>query len=551
MKAKWIEFYQKHEVLLRQLMFVALSFCFMIIYLHHGEPIIKNNVDGDFHFSRVSGLENIFQSPTNLKYFNHNGTFTSLFYPWLTIYPMYVFTALTDNVLWGYYLYFALMTYVTLAVTYYAAKSITKQTNVAWLTTVIYTFSLTRGLNIYCRIALGEAIAMTFLPLVILGVYRIFYEDKPHWLTLAFGMTLLAYTHMISLVIGCTIVFFFLIFRGIQRKWTVQRLIALFKAGFASVLMSSFTIFPMLEQFIRTKIAPPLMYDLMEAASPVAEIFRNSLANNFSLADSLGIAIFAMMMVLLVKWPLVKEHPFVRDLTIAGFVFLWMSTNLFPWPIFQKVFSVMQFPWRFIMVTTITFALAGAYIVINMTPQAKQSVVMITLIILTVGIHMGVTINERYAYGYDDQITNENIQKNITGKGTKYFNGSGDYAPAKVGYDYDNTIHQRIYIDDEWKKYPYTYTASTKTYTVNYHGDAKMAILPSYALPGEVIEYNGNEISQKISANGLTKVPVKDGKNVYTIRYEYTPIAKASAAVAVVSFIFCAGLGLIQYRRRA
>lgn len=68
--------------LIRIIFFIILSFCYLIFFFNkQGQPIIKIDIDGQFNFSRVMGLENIWKSPINFKYFNHCASAVNLMYP--------------------------------------------------------------------------------------------------------------------------------------------------------------------------------------------------------------------------------------------------------------------------------------------------------------------------------------------------------------------------------------------------------------------------------------------------------------------------------------
>lgn len=109
------------------ILFIILSFCYLIFFINNkGETIIKADIDGQFHFSRIMSLANIWNSPVNFNYFNHTGEIVNLMYPWAMVYPMYLLIKLTHNLVSGYYLYFLLLTFITLEITYYCVKKCIK-----------------------------------------------------------------------------------------------------------------------------------------------------------------------------------------------------------------------------------------------------------------------------------------------------------------------------------------------------------------------------------------------------------------------------------------
>lgn len=64
--------YETRANIIQILGFIILSFCYLIFFFNQqGQPIIKADIDGQFNFSRMMGLENIWKSPINFRYFNH------------------------------------------------------------------------------------------------------------------------------------------------------------------------------------------------------------------------------------------------------------------------------------------------------------------------------------------------------------------------------------------------------------------------------------------------------------------------------------------------
>ena len=158
---------------------------------HKLEFILYKQNDLYFHFSRILSLDNVFSSPVNFKYFAHNGTMVNLFYPWITVFPLFKLFQWTHyNLILAYYLFWLVMTFVTLVITYYAATVITQNKWTSVLISALYTFSLVRTSDIYQRVAIGETVAMTFLPLVLLSCYYLFYQQQIHkWYILTIAMT--------------------------------------------------------------------------------------------------------------------------------------------------------------------------------------------------------------------------------------------------------------------------------------------------------------------------------------------------------------------------
>lgn len=85
-----------------------LSFAYVIpLFMSMG---IYHSVNQDtyFHLSRIIGLDNVWSSPVNFNNFDHHGTMMNIFYPWLTLYPAFLFYKMMGNLVLSYNIYYFL-----------------------------------------------------------------------------------------------------------------------------------------------------------------------------------------------------------------------------------------------------------------------------------------------------------------------------------------------------------------------------------------------------------------------------------------------------------
>ena len=112
------------------------------------------------------------------------------------------------------------MTGLTVYITYYSLKGIVGDKALAMAGAVMYVTAPYRLMDVYMRSAVGEYTAMTFLPLVIYGLYRIYTEDikeksyKTAFMPLFLGMSGIVNCHVLTVemtAIGVLIVCLILI----------------------------------------------------------------------------------------------------------------------------------------------------------------------------------------------------------------------------------------------------------------------------------------------------------------------------------------------------
>ncbi|MGZ1371727.1 cell surface protein, partial [Lactobacillus delbrueckii subsp. bulgaricus] len=99
------------------------------------------------------------------------------------------------------------------------------------MTSIFYQYEL------LVRNALGEGVAMIFLPIVLLGMYRLVNASNHGWLCLCLGMTLLVYTHLITTVMCGIMLLFYLIFNVKKVLQNKLILVNLIKASVVSFLL--------------------------------------------------------------------------------------------------------------------------------------------------------------------------------------------------------------------------------------------------------------------------------------------------------------------------
>lgn len=532
---------------MRILLFILLSFCYLFIFVNDkGQAIIKAEFDGQFHFSRIMSLQNIWTSPVDFNYFNHTGIIVNLVYPWPMVYPIFLFTKLTHDVVLSYYIYLLIMTFVTLELTYWCVKKMKQSTVSAIVTATLYTFTMCRTSDIYFRMALGEVVGITFLPIVVLGIYRIFYQEQPQWVTLTIGMTLLVYSHVISVVMAATAVGIFFITSLIHKKLTKQKIVALVKATLTTIVLGLGFFVPMLQILLSVDLNKPGAYNLFQAASKPDDFLLKSISNTVDGTDTLSFVFLIIIVILIIKWKDIKG--FFKDSLIVGLLFVIMSTQLFPWEPFQKIFAIIQFPWRFIGLATLLLSIAFSQVIVSYQKKSHKDGLKVALLVISavvvghfatldsIGNINGLNI------GNSSSFYTKAISKNAL------FNGRDDYAPKDTNLDVDVINNQMICANAAWHKLKAKVTANKVTYT--YHSpNETTAFLPVYHYPGEKVIQNGVEIPAQASADGATYVNLVKGTNTFEISYGYTSLARLAWIISLIAAIIFNGLILISKRK--
>lgn len=245
----------------------------------------------------------------------------------------------------------------------------------------LYTLSLYRLVCVYFRAALGEYTAMSFLPLVLWGVYEMYRCEKPRfaqWAPLAFGMTALVQSHLISTELTALLLLLFCLFT-LRQTLRPARLAAWCKAAVLAFGLSAWFLLP----FVSTVLSTPLQVNngsvgkpqqdglyLMQVINPLGIGFGGSMAgtsNDMSLTLGLSLVVGLALM----AWCLWKRdrQPLsfpLRVTTGFGLLATVMTLQIFPWDFVEswlghtvgKLAGTFQYPWRFLSLATLLFCAA-------------------------------------------------------------------------------------------------------------------------------------------------------------------------------------------------
>lgn len=364
---------------------ILLLCSFIILSLIFIYPLAKTNAvyfsdDMFFHLQRVREMATNANSGNFFvgiytHTFGEVGYPLNLFYPWVTIWPFVLLSMLCSNQALAVYLGIAFYTFLTLCFTYLTVKKYSQNKTQAYITACLYAFSSYRVIDIFTRFALGEYVALTFLPLCLYGLYAIFKGNYRDWPYLAFGFSFVLLSHLLSVILISILLVALLVGLIPHLGNTMQRIKAFLKAIVVSILSSAIFIFPFIDQEMFQKYQQPDITDLAANALLPTRLLAESLNNNLNRVDSgntynLGIAILLVIICgLLAYHKLSTDYKFMY---LLGVIFACLSTSLIPWSSLQSTsLSIIQFPWRFLGLATLLLSIVGGAIITQFIQTSK------------------------------------------------------------------------------------------------------------------------------------------------------------------------------------
>ncbi|EKG9127285.1 hypothetical protein AAFB30_000866 [Enterococcus faecium] len=506
-----------------------LSFAYVIPLFMSKGIYYSVNQDTYFHLSRIIGLDNVWSSPVNFNNFDHHGTMMNIFYPWLTLYPAFLFYKMMGNLVLGYNIYYFFITFLTMVVSYFSMKQIKNNRYISLLFSIIYTFSAYRAIDIFHRASLGEAVALTFLPLILMGCYEIYIRDYQKWYWLSIGMTLVVYTHllsvaMVSVFIGGTL---FLSFYFWDQK--IARLLSLLKATALTFFLSAGFLIPFIQQSRAQELKVPLGKELSGMAP--SDMLTHILNNNY---NNYTIGLFLFL-------GLIGAFIFIKKLTaddlfifFLGVFVLFCSTNLFPWQLFNHTpVKSLQFVWRLNGFSSLFIAYTMSIVIYYIFSTKNNSWKIMVFTFLALILHLSGVSNSIHAnkdsltlIAPEDAVA---IAENYNH--TDYANKESIYHPDMINNDQYLLGNQEIN--------PTTHFMSNKLTIELDNSNNKNTVLttPIYRYKGQVASINGKLVQTKLSKFGTTELTIPPGINKVVITYQYTKLAIASRYLSIVTLI--------------
>lgn len=384
----------------KKLVWTALAAVFVMVSL---PCLVDYNLWGDdwgFHLLRVEGLISGLrdgQFPVRIQgnWLRGYGYAVSIFYSDLFMVIPMLLRMIGFTVSTTCRMFLCIMNLATLMVSYYCFFKTFKSRTVGAVTAILYTLSTYRIHNIYMRSAVGETLAMIFLPMVFYGFYRIFTEDckqknyRKNWLPLTIGLTGIIQSHVLTceMLAFCILLLCILLFKKVFVKETFTELC---KTVAATLLLNLWYLLPFADYLMNEKFNVGHIETMtIKEAQPWGVYPAHTLFLFYGGGTRGGTLVFGMnwvgafsvgaaLMAVFILWLYLE---FIGDMKRSNFagkglgrlmfgytaLFFVLISCYFPWDTLRNVGSIaetliasLQFPYRFLSIACLTTSvLAG------------------------------------------------------------------------------------------------------------------------------------------------------------------------------------------------
>ena len=341
---------------------------------------LKTYVRGEdmfFHLTRIKGLAEslragYFPVRDQLFWLRNYGYGTGFYYPDVFLYFPAIMLLLGFKIHTAYKVFLTACTFASILSIWFAALRITGKRTAAASAAIFMAFAAYRLSNLYYRGTVGETQAAVFLPLIVLGLYEIFYKDPKHWKWFAAGFLGLLSCHIISLTMAGVLTFIFLL-THIKKILSDRRIITvLLKSVLLVLAAGAFFWIPMIEQTltnpglrVNSLLAGDALLNKTNYAFPVQNLLSRFKRWNYAFQADCIYPGWSLLLVPLLRAALLKRRDkavLTADFMLAFSVILvWMCTRAFPWTwqVFLPFVTRIQFAYRLLLPATVLLCLCG------------------------------------------------------------------------------------------------------------------------------------------------------------------------------------------------
>ncbi|MEI5993833.1 hypothetical protein A5880_001380 [Enterococcus sp. 4G2_DIV0659] len=351
-----MEVWNKSYLVRYYLFFLVLSVG--VLYFSHIQGgLLYQGDDIFFHHNRINGLalgiaNGDFFPKINFYFLNGMGYAAPIFYGDLFLYPAAILRYAGLTIAQSYIGLLIMINFASYVIAYHSFKSYKENKQQALFFAFLYGTASYRLGDMIERAALGEVLALTFLPVALLGLWHIFRGNEKKFYLLGIGMSGVILTHMLTAVIFCFFIIFFICLNMDVIFEQKERVFAFVYAIGATILLVAGFLMPIIEQLwgqtYNFQVSPVIT--LEQSASSIQEYFWIAFKNYGH--NNLGLFVIAGMFILVICYKSLSK--LTMQLVIIGVVFFVLATNIAPQRLLSKtILNTVQFPWRFFLIVTL------------------------------------------------------------------------------------------------------------------------------------------------------------------------------------------------------
>lgn len=523
--------------------------------------------DTEFHLHRIIEIADCFknmQFPPRVGIYGH---ITNIMYPNLFMWPSAFLYCMRASLTFSYNFLLILISFSRVFLSYYSGK-ILLDNKKAILFSVVYSLNVYVFNNIYMRSAIGEALAMLFVPLYIASLYQFingeYRKGVVHYVISLSGIiqSHIVTTFLMALFTGCAIVVSLLIMimnEGVQLRLILKQCMGLLLAGLTTVGINLWFLGPFLK-FWNYDFSIGYQFKIERFSESALYLFEFFMAQNSigvlneAKEGVVGLSILIALALYCFTYRKDQTHKKGNVFAVVTIVLLFLQSKLMPWNYLFSHFTIItfiskvQFATRFMVLGAVFMSLTEA-IALDSDNVGKDCVISAKSIKFAVGL-----ICTLYFFiGSSNYLQNPQVLLSSTSANIGDI-GYQDYSID--GTDYEEVMHRMEYgigvtTDDmitiansERIRNGYSFEFYNGNSTMEH--EAVVSIL-YYGLHSAFLE-NESGITKLNSSfddeTGLTKIQIPQGVEMGKVTLVYSKptkflICDVISIVAIIAFLGC------------
>ena len=301
----------------------------------------------------------------------------------------------------------------------YTMMKISHNPVLAALVAIFYMAAPYHLTNLYSRVAVGEVVALTVAPILLLGLYQLT-DDDPHAArSIAVSAALLILSHSLSAVLFALMAAVYVVL-NIDKVFRVKAIWRMILGVVVAVGLTAFFTLPMIDAKMSGNYGVfDEKYSEVFFGANVSSVndhraapFEMMLTNDYTRWPSLSIGLVAIVGLIgfWLVWRHIaerRERRFVISMYVIAWLSLVMMSFVIDWNYLPKILLSVQFPWRFMMIFITAMSVVSGYVVRELTraltePGAKVVVVIAGVLAVAPVISL---LERTDNYVYEDQVS--------------------------------------------------------------------------------------------------------------------------------------------------
>lgn len=521
-------------------------------------PLLGNGlIDGadlDWHLARIDGIRDALttgQFPARISPYEYNGYgMLQTMYPNGFLYFPALLRLLGVSALTAYKTLIVLINIATGLAVYYTVNLIGKGSKLcrdeerkgadklAWCGAVaaaLYCLMPYRLINIYSRGALGEVLAMVFLPLLFLALFHLLIGDQKKWYWLSIAVTGMIQTHIISFML-CILICIGVCVIWFKRFFSDGRYLCAGKAALLTAALNAVYLVPFL-YFYLGKFTGAEEIKSVSGYLEVNELFLTGY-DGFAVpmfgTVGLACAIFIFMGFLYYDRGKNELYRFFQTLAVFGAAGLLLATELTPYKQLLKltpyrvIMESLQFPWRLLGITAAAAALlTGCFLAAD--KKLYQFRCSLAIGLLAVAVTAAIPCVSEPTIYLMDEITRDSYR---------------DYVPTNAVAAETDISDTTLRLSDEGAVSLTDYRRAGRDITFTYTSDAdgQYVDIPVFYYPGcfAAKDGSGRALSMEESPEGRIRLHLNQAVEPLSVRVSYqdAPMFVIALWISIVTALF-------------